>query len=150
MAISHSTCLSMVRNVSNAVILQNVTAEERNWKSTYFVTTPMTTKCLPKSQRSVLIFLRCLGSHSPWDATLLCARKNPSEMEAVMLEMTSDEREYPQKLEMGETVSTLLHADEHLSEVSLSNKYKRALKMYRQSQVQNVPVYEYATHSSID
>ena len=71
-------------------------------------------------------------------------------MEAVMLEMTSDEREYPQKLEMGETVSTLLHADEHLSEVSLSNEYKRALKMYRQSQVQNVPVYEYATHSSID
>ena len=73
-----------------------------------------------------------------------------SDMEAMMLEMTSDEREYHQKLEVGETVSTLLHANEHLSDVSLSNKYKKALKLYRQSQVQNIPVYEYATHSSID
>ena len=67
------------------------------------------------------------------------------DMEAMIIEMTSAEREYRQKLEVGETVSTLLHANEHLSEESLMDKYKKALKLYRQSQVQHVPVYEHAT-----
>ena len=66
-------------------------------------------------------------------------------MEAMMLEMTQAERQYRQKLEVGETVSTLLNSNEHLSEESLSNEYKKALKMYRQSQVQHVPVYKHAT-----
>ena len=82
----------------------------------------------------------------------VCEKKSveaaKSDMEAMMLEMTSDEREYRQKLEVGETVSTLLHANEHLSEESLSNEYKKALKLYRQSQVQHVPVYEHATLKS--
>ena len=68
--ISHSTCLSMARNISNA-------AEQRKWKSTYFVTTPMTTQSLPKSHWSVHIVPRCLGGHSTLDVTLLCARKTP-------------------------------------------------------------------------
>ena len=59
--ISHSTCRSVARNVSNAVSVLNVTAEERNWKSTYFVTTPMTTKSLPKSHWSVHIVPRWRG-----------------------------------------------------------------------------------------
>ena len=79
----------------------------------------------------------------------VCKKKsveaNKSDTEAIMLEMTSAEREYRQKLEVGETVSTLLHANEHLSEESLMEKYKKALKLYRQSQVQRVPVYEQAT-----
>ena len=62
-----------------------------------------------------------------------------------MLEMTSAEREYRQKLEVGETVSTLLHANEHLSEESLMDKYRKPLKLYRQSQVQHMPVYKHAT-----
>ena len=68
-----------------------------------------------------------------------------SDIEAMMLEMTQAERQYRQKLEVGETVSTLLNSNEHLSEESLLNEYKKALKMYRQSQVQHVPVYEHAT-----
>ena len=79
----------------------------------------------------------------------VCKKKSveatKSDMEAMMLEMTQAERQYRQKLEVGETVSTLLNSNEHLSEESLSNEYKKALKMYRQSQVQHVPVYEHAT-----
>ena len=79
----------------------------------------------------------------------VCKKKSveatKSDMEAMMLEMTQAERQYRQKLEVGETVSTLLNSNEHLSEESLSNDYKKALKMYRQSQVQHVPVYEHAT-----
>ena len=56
--ISHSTCLSMARNVSNEVIVQNVTAEERNWKSTPFVITRT------NSRWPVDIIPRCLGSLS--------------------------------------------------------------------------------------
>ena len=47
-----------------------------------------------------------------------------SDTEAMMLEMTQAERQYCQKLEVGETVSTLLNSNEHLSEESLSNEYK--------------------------
>ena len=79
----------------------------------------------------------------------VCKKKSveatKSDMEAMMLEMTQAERQYRQKLEVGETVSTLLNSNEHLSEDSLSNEYKKALKMYRQSQVQHVSVYEHAT-----
>ena len=79
----------------------------------------------------------------------VCKKKSveatKSDIEAMMLEMTQAERQYRQKLEVGETVSTLLNSNEHLSEESLSNEYKKALKMYRQSQVQHVPVYEHAT-----
>ena len=79
----------------------------------------------------------------------VCKKKSveatKSDMEAMIIEMTSAEREYRQKLEVGETVSTLLHANAHLSEESLMDKYKKALKLYRQSQVQHVPVYEHVT-----
>ena len=67
-----------------------------------------------------------------------------SDMETMMLKMTSAERQYRQELEVGESVSTLLRTHEHLSEQSLSNEYKKALKLYRQSQVQHVPMYENA------
>ena len=62
-------------------------------------------------------------------------------MEGIMLEMTSTERQYRQKMEVGMVVSILLHLDERLSEESLIYYYKRALKVYRQSQIQ----HEYAT-----
>ena len=58
--------------------------------------------------------------------------------------MTSAERQYGQELEVVESVSTRLRTHEHLSEQSLSNKYKKASKFYRQSQVQHVPMYENA------
>ena len=48
----------------------------------------------------------------------------------LMLEMTQAERQYRQKLEVGKAVSTLLQANEHLSEQSLPNEYKEALKLY--------------------
>ena len=66
-------------------------------------------------------------------------------MEGIMLEMTSTERQYRQKMEVGKAVSTLLHLNEHLSEESLTDEYKRALKLYRQSQIQHVSVHENAT-----
>ena len=59
--------------------------------------------------------------------------------------MTFAQRQYCQKLEVGETVSTLLRENEHLWEESSSNEYKKASKLYWQSQVQHVPVYEHAT-----
>ena len=65
-------------------------------------------------------------------------------METMMLKMTSAERQYRQELEVGESVSTLLRTHEHLSEQSLFNEYKKALKLYRQLQVQHVPMYENA------
>ena len=68
-----------------------------------------------------------------------------TDMKAMMLEMTFAEREYCQKLEVREAVSTLLHANERLSEESSSNEYKKALKSYWHSQVKHVPVYEHAT-----
>ena len=62
----------------------------------------------------------------------VCKKKSveatKSDMEAMIIEMTSAEREYRQKLEVGETVSTLLHANELLSEESLMDKYKKALR----------------------
>ena len=70
------------------------------------------------------------------------------DMEDMILEMTQAERQYRQKLEVGKAVSTLLQANEHLSEESLPNEYKEALKLYRQLQVQHVPLYEHATYSS--
>ena len=78
----------------------------------------------------------------------VCKKKSveaiKSDVEGMMLKMTSAERQYRQQIEMGETVSALLRANEHFSEQSLSNEYKRALRLYRQSQVQHVPVYENA------
>ena len=51
---------------------------------------------------------------------IVCKKKSveatKSDMEAMMLEMTQAERQYHQKLEVGDTVSTL-------SEESLSNEY---------------------------
>ena len=78
----------------------------------------------------------------------VCKKKSveaiKSDVKGMMLKMTSAERQYRQQIEMGETVSALLRANEHFSEQSLSNEYKRALRLYRQSQVQHVPVYENA------
>ena len=70
------------------------------------------------------------------------------DMEDMILEMTQAERQYRQKLEVGKAVSALLQANEHLSEQSLSNEYKEALKLYRQSQVHHMPLYLHATYSS--
>ena len=76
--VSHDICLSMVRKSSNAVIVQNVTADKRNWKPTYFITTQMKTENLPKRHWPVHIVLRCLGDLSTWAVTSLSARKNLS------------------------------------------------------------------------
>ena len=67
------------------------------------------------------------------------------DMESMMFEMASDERQYRQKLEVGKMVSTLLHSNENFSEESLRNEYKRTLALFRQTQVQHVSVYENAT-----
>ena len=82
--ISHSTCLSMARNVSNAVIVQNVTVDERNWKSTYFVTTQTKNRTFPTNLSVVEFAPRCLGGHSTLDVTLLCARKNPLKLSSLI------------------------------------------------------------------
>ena len=67
------------------------------------------------------------------------------DMKEMMLEMTNAERQYRRNLEVGQAVSTLLNSNENLSEESLTDKYKKALKLYRESQVRHVPGYEYAT-----
>ena len=64
----------------------------------------------------------------------------------MMLEMTQAERQYRQKLEVGKAGSTLLQANEHLSEQSLPNEYKEDLKLYRQSQVQYM---QYGIHGAM-
>ena len=80
---------------------------------------------------------------------IVCKKKSVEptipDMEGIMLEMTSTERQYRQKLEVGKAVSTLLHSNEHLSEESLTDEYKRALNLYRQLQIQHVSVHENAT-----
>ena len=65
-------------------------------------------------------------------------------LESMRLQMTSAEREYRQKLEVGKLVLTLLHTNENLSEQSLTDEYKKALKLYRQVQVQHVSVDKHA------
>ena len=67
------------------------------------------------------------------------------DMKEMMLEMTNAERQYCQNLEVGEAVSMLLNSNEKLSEESLTDKYKKALKLYRESQVRHVPAYQHAT-----
>ena len=67
------------------------------------------------------------------------------EMKEMILEMTNAERQYGRNLEVGEAVSTLLNSNENLSEESLTDKYKKALKLYRESQVRHVPAYGHAT-----
>ena len=67
------------------------------------------------------------------------------DMNEMMLEMTNAERQYRHNLEVGEPVSTLLNSNENVSEESLTDKYKKALKLYRESQVRHVPAYEHAT-----
>ena len=59
-----------------------------------------------------------------------------------MFQLISSEKQYRQMSEVGKIVSTLLNSNEDLSEESLTAEYKKALKLYRQSQVQHVPVYE--------
>ena len=49
------------------------------------------------------------------------------DMEGMMFEMASDERQYHQKLEVGKIVSTRLHLHENYSEESLRNEYNRVL-----------------------
>ena len=66
-------------------------------------------------------------------------------MKEMILEMTNAERQYRRNLEVGEAVPMLLNSNENLSEESLTDKYKKALKLYRESQVQHVPAYEHAT-----
>ena len=67
------------------------------------------------------------------------------DMEDMVLELTYAERQYRQKLEVGKVVLTLVNSNDNLSEDSLTDQYKNALKLYRQSQVQHVLIYEHAT-----
>ena len=67
------------------------------------------------------------------------------DMKEMILEMTNAERQYRRNLVVGEAVSTLLNSNENLSEESLTDKYKKALKLYRELQVRHVPAYEHAT-----
>ena len=67
------------------------------------------------------------------------------DMKEMILEMTNAERQYRRNFEVGEVVLTLLNWNENLSEQSLTDKYKKALKLYRESQVRHVPAYEHAT-----
>jgi len=77
-----------------------------------------------------------------------CSRKSVNatkpDLAEMLVQMTASEREYRQELEKGKMVSTLLHSNEYLSEESLTTEYKHALKIYRQSEVQHVSVYENA------
>ena len=66
-------------------------------------------------------------------------------MKEMMLELTNAERQYRRNLDVGEAVSTLFNSNENLSEESLTDKYKKALKLYQESQVQHVPADEHAT-----
>ena len=94
---------------------------------------------------------RFLGGHSTLDIAWLSARKKSVEptaldMKEVILEMTNAERQYRRNLVVGEAVSMLLNSNENLSEESLTDKYKKALKLYqRDSQVRHVPAKEHAT-----
>ena len=117
-------------------------------KSTYFVNTQIK-MTRPKTHWPRHIVLSCLCSLSTLDVTTLCARKicwsnQAWYKKAMMLKITSAERRYPQDLEVGVLVSTLLCANEHLLEQFVSNKYKKALNLYQQSQVRHVPVFENA------
>ena len=80
---------------------------------------------------------------------VVCKKKSVEptipDMKEMVLEMTNAERQYRRNLEVGEAVSTLLNSNEYLSEESLMDKYKKALKLYRESQVRHVPVSEHAT-----
>ena len=67
------------------------------------------------------------------------------DVKEMILEMTIAERQYRRNLEVGEAVSTLLNSNENLTEEYLTDKYKKALKLYRESQVRHVPAYEHAT-----
>ena len=58
--------------------------------------------------------------------------------------MITAEREYRQTLEEGKCVSILLNMNKDLSEESLTYVYKKALKLYRQTQMQHMSVYENA------
>ena len=79
----------------------------------------------------------------------MCLKKSlgstKPDLQSTMFQLISSEKQYRQKLEVGKIVSTLLNSNEDLSEESLTAEYKKALKLYRQSQVQHVPVYEHAT-----
>ena len=79
----------------------------------------------------------------------VCKKKSAEpttlDVKEMILEMTIAERQYRRNLEVGEAVSTLLNSNENLSEEYLADKYKKALKLYRESQVQHVPAYEHAT-----
>ena len=148
--IYYNISLSMQRKNPNRLSVVNDTFEMINWKSIHFVITHMKRSHLPKSHWTVHIAERCLDGHSTLDVTSLYARKRSVEptrpdMEGIMLEMTSTEREYHQKLEVGKAVSTLLHLNEHLPEESLTDENKGVLKLYGQSQIQYVSVHENAT-----
>ena len=67
------------------------------------------------------------------------------DVKEMILEMTIAERQYRRNLEVGEAVSTQLNSNENLTEESLTDKYKKALKLYQESQVWHVPAYEHAT-----
>ena len=67
------------------------------------------------------------------------------DMKEMMLEMTNAEGQYRRNLKVGEAVSVVLNSNENLSEQSLTDKYKKALKLYLESQVRRVPAYEHAT-----
>ena len=67
------------------------------------------------------------------------------DMKSLLFDITLDEVQYRRQLELGKGISTLLQTDDYLSEQSLKQKYKEALKSYRQTDIQHVSVYENAT-----
>ena len=79
----------------------------------------------------------------------MCKKKSVEpttlDMKEMILVMTNAERQYRRNLVVGEAVSTLLNSNENLSEESRTDKYKKALKLYQESQVRHVPAYEHAT-----
>ena len=78
----------------------------------------------------------------------VCPRKSVEpdkpDMKTMMFHMITAEREYRQTLEEGKCVSILLNMNKDLSEESLTYVYKKALKLYRQTQMQHMSVYENA------
>ena len=59
--------------------------------------------------------------------------------------MMTAERQYRQKVGKGKMISTPLNTNKDLSEESLTDEHQRALKLYRQIQLQHMSVYENAS-----
>ena len=143
--ISLAICSFAVRRSSNAIIVQNVTVGKRNWKST----NPVTMEVWDRPLCSVHIVWNISPEIIHWSIMPKFAWKNPLVQQNLIWKTQCSnwfllKKQYRQKVEVGEIVSTLLNSNEDLSEESLTGEYKKGLKLYRQSQVQRVQVYKNA------